>query len=171
MLEQAIAPWYDNLKATTAGPWAVPASQTSPDSVPFPLQFVSIEACTLFCLHWTSQLLILEARRTLYSHLSLSHLPKHPDPNTLLAQMTEYASLICRSVQFCTQGVSYAATENMFLPLFTVASYYMRQGDEERKQWCLGAFAKIAVEQKIGFAAEMLDLVERRVVVQEAFTF
>jgi hypothetical protein len=171
MLEQVIAPWYERLKATTAGPWAVPASQIIPDSVPFPLKFVSIEACTLYCLHWTSQLLILEARRTLYSHLSHSQLPQYSDHNTMLAQMTEYASLICRSVQFCTQGASYAATENMFLPLFTVASYYMRQGDEERKQWCLGAFTKIAVEQKIGFAAEMLDLVERRIVVQEAFTF
>jgi hypothetical protein len=171
MLEQAISPWYDHLKATTTGPWAVPATQVSADSVPFPLQFVSIEACTLFCLHWTAQLLILEARRTLYSHLPLSHIPKHPAPNTLLAQMTEYASFICRSVQFGTQGRSYAATENMFLPLLTAASYYMRQGDEDRKNWCVGAFAKIAVEQKIGYAAEMLDLVEQRVLRQEPYPF
>jgi len=171
LLEQAIAPWYEHLKATTTGPWTVPATQISADSVPFPLQFISVEACTLFCLHWTSQLLILEARRTLYSHLPLSRVPEHPASNTLLAQMTEYASLICRSVQFCTQGRSYAATENMFLPLFTAASYYMRQGDEDRKNWCVGAFTKIAVEQKIGYAAEMLDLVEQRVVDQEAYTF
>ena len=59
----------------------------------------------------------------------------------------------------------------MFLPLFTAASYYMRQGDEDRKNWCVGAFTKIAVEQKIGYAAEMLDLVEQRVVDQEAYTF
>jgi hypothetical protein len=170
MLEQVIAPWYEHLKATTAGPWAVPAAQVSADSVPFPLQFVSIEACTLFCLHWTTQLLLLEARRTVYSHLPLSHVPKHPASGTLLAQMVEYASLICRSVQFCTEGKSYAAAENIFLPLFTAASYYARQGDEDRKRWCVGAFSKIAMEQKIGYAAEMLDLLERKVVVQQAYT-
>jgi hypothetical protein len=170
-LERSISPWYKILKASTTGPWTVPAAHTTVDSVPFPLQFVSIEACTLFCIHWTSQLLILEARQSLYSHLPHSLVPEHPPLNTLLPQIAEYASLICRSVQFCTQGASYASTENMFLPLFTTAGYYKRHGDEERYQWCVGAFSKIAVEQKIGYAAEMLEVVERRVIVQEAYSF
>ncbi|KAF2245661.1 hypothetical protein BU26DRAFT_508284 [Trematosphaeria pertusa] len=162
-LEQSLAPWSELLKANTPGPWTFPAAQISADSVPFPLQFVSIEVCTLFCLHWASQLLILDARHALHAHLPLSEIPEHPSPATLLPQMTEYASLICRSIQFCTQNTSFASTENMFLPLFVVASYYMRNGDEDRMKWCVGAFSRIASEQKIGYAIEKLDLTERRV--------
>ncbi|KAF2683984.1 hypothetical protein K458DRAFT_389207 [Lentithecium fluviatile CBS 122367] len=169
-LEQYLSPWSERLKATIQGPWTPPVAQVGADSVPFPLQFVSIEACTLYCLYWTSQLLLLEARQIIYPYLP-AVISRHPESHTLQPQMTEYASFICRSVQFSTQDASYATTENMFLPLFIAASYYKRQGDEERRRWCMGEFTKIAVQQKIGFAAEMLDFVEQRLIVQEAYTF
>lgn len=159
-LEQSIAPWHEVVKANAPGPWTFPAAQISADSVPFPLQFVSIEACTLYCLYWISQLLILEARQALYAHLPLAEIPEHPAPATLPPQMTEYASLVCRSVQFCTQSTSFASTENMFFPLYVVAGYYMRQGDEERMKWCVGAFSRISQEQKIGYAVERFSLDE-----------
>lgn len=149
LLETSLAPWHETLKATIPGPWTLPAAQTSVNSVPFPLQFVSIEACFLYCLHWTCQLLILDARNTL---LAAPELP---------GQIAEYASLICRSVQFCAQSTSFASTENMFLPLSVVADYYTRQGDLERRRWCVGAFAGIAEEQKIGYAVEKLGLTEQ----------
>lgn len=161
-LEQSVAPWCEHLKTHVPGPWTFPAAQISEDSVPFPLQFVSIEACMLYCLHWASQLLMLEARQALYSHLPLSEIPDQPAPASLPPQMTEYASLVCRSIQFCTSNTSFAATENMLLPLYIVSSYYMRQGDEDRMKWCVGAFSRIAQEQKIGYAIEKFDLEERR---------
>jgi hypothetical protein len=158
-LEQTLAPWQETFKTSIPGPWTFPTALISAESVPFPLQFVSIEACTLHCLHWTSQLLILDAR-----YMLLSLLPSHmhhalPTPD-LQPQTQEYASLICRSVQFCTKGTSFASAENMFLPLHVVASYYARAGDHERKRWCLGASVRIAEEQKIGFAPDRVALLE-----------
>lgn len=154
-LQLSITPWYETVKASVAGAWTFPAAQISPDSVPFPLQFISIEACILYNLYWMSQLLILDTKRTLNSFMSSSHVAASPTDS---AQIAEYASLICRSAQFCTHGRSYAATENIFTPLFTVAAYYRRQGDEERMRWCVRAFERIAEEQKIGFAMERVDL-------------
>ncbi|KAJ4289158.1 hypothetical protein N0V90_011500 [Kalmusia sp. IMI 367209] len=163
-LEQSITPWYELLQSNMSSPWTFPAAQVSADSVPFPLQFISIEACTNYCLYWISQLLILEARQILYKHLPLSETPNYATPAALQPRMSEYASLVCRSVQYCTQNTSFAATENMFLPLDVVSSYYMRQGDQDRMQWCVGAFARISQEQKIGFVSEKLNLDDMRVV-------
>jgi hypothetical protein len=158
VLEQAVAPWYETLKSSVHGPWTFPTAQVNADGVPFPLQFISIEVCTLYCLYWTSQLLILDARNSLNAQLPLNQVSDQ-SALELPGKISEYASLICRSVQFCTQNNSFASSENMFLPLYAVASYYMRQGDEDRTTWCVGAFAKIAEEQKIGYSPERLDLV------------
>lgn len=145
-MERSLAGWYETLKANVPGPWTFPAAQVSATSVPFPLQFQSIEACSLYSLYWMAQLLILETRYTLASQ-SLEQ----------LAQMNEYASLVCRSVQFCTQGRSFASTENIITPLIVVGSYYCRQGDQDRMQWCIGAFARIAEEQKIAYSIDKLN--------------
>jgi hypothetical protein len=150
-LEHSITPWYEQLKASAPGPWTFPTAQVSAHSVPFPLQFVSIEVCTLYCLHWASQLLILEARESLTSNLALAEEFPNAATATFAPQMTEYASLVCRSIQFCAEGKSYAAMENIMLPLFVVTSYYMRRGDEDRMRWCVGAFERITQEQKIRF--------------------
>lgn len=87
-------------------------------------------------------------------------MPAHPAPSTLTPQITEYASLICRSVQFCTLGTSFAAAENVILPLWVVASYYLRKGDEERMNWCVDAFKRISVEHRVGYALEQLGVEE-----------
>lgn len=160
-LERVIAPWYELLRSSMSSPWTFPAAQVSADSVPFPLQFTSIEACTNFCLYWTSQLLILEARQVLYARLPLSEIPEH---TALQPRISEYASLVCRSVQYCAHNTSYAATENMFLPLDVVASYYSRQGDHDRTNWCISAFSRMSQEHKIGFASKKLDPVDVRIV-------
>ncbi|KAF2109848.1 hypothetical protein BDV96DRAFT_668810 [Lophiotrema nucula] len=152
-LEASLAVWHESLKANTLGPWTFPTAQSTTEGVPFPLQFSSIEVCTLYSLHWMCQLLILDARSAL-----LACLPLAPIPTSLAAQLSEYASLICRSVQFCTSNTSYAAAENMFLPLFVTASYYSRTGDFDRMKWCVSCFTKIAQEQKIGFSIERIDL-------------
>lgn len=158
-IEHAMIPWYEQLKASNPGAWTFPTAQTGgADSVPFPLQFVSIEICTLYCMHWSSQLLLLEARQILNAHLPLSELPNQPTTSTLAPQIAEYASLICRSVQYCTEKKSFAATENMFFPLYTVAGFYRRRSDEQRLNWCKGAFARIAAQQKIGYAVDLLHL-------------
>ncbi|KAF2658208.1 hypothetical protein K491DRAFT_289968 [Lophiostoma macrostomum CBS 122681] len=159
-LEHAVQVWYDTLKSGVHGPWTFPTAQVGTDRVPFPLQFISIEVCTLYCLYWTSQLLILDARNALIAQPPLNRTPDQSSLE-LPVKISEYASLICRSVQFCTQNHSFASSENIFLPLHAVASYYTRQGDEDRTKWCLGAFAKIAEEQKIGYSPERLDLVNR----------
>ncbi|KAL5439887.1 hypothetical protein PMIN06_009827 [Paraphaeosphaeria minitans] len=155
-LEQVIAPWYELLQSSISTPWTLPAAQASADSVPFPLQFTSIEACTNYCLYWISQLLLLEARQTLYARL-----PPHsqtPELAGLQPRIAEYASLVCRSVQYCAHGTSYAATENMFLPLHVVAGYYVRQGDRERTGWCVAAFARMSREHRIRFGSEMVEV-------------
>ncbi|KAF2870796.1 hypothetical protein BDV95DRAFT_68581 [Massariosphaeria phaeospora] len=166
-LEQYLAPWYETVKASMPGPWTLPAAQISADSVPFPLHFMSIEVCTLYVLHWASQLLILEARYVLSTHLPAHHGASASNstatPQDLSAQMSEYASLICRSVQFCAHDTSFAATENIFFPLSVVACFYMRRGDDGRLKWCVAAFRRIAEEQKIGYGSEKLELAERRV--------
>ncbi|KAK7180953.1 hypothetical protein DPSP01_005001 [Paraphaeosphaeria sporulosa] len=159
-LEQAIAPWYELLQSSMSTPWTFPAAQVSTDSVPFPLQFTSIEACTNYCLYWISQLLILEARQMVYARLPPSEIPEH---NTLQPRISEYASLVCRSVQYCAHNTSYAATENMFLPLDVVSSYYVRQGDHERVSWCISAFARMSLEHKIGFAKKKMEMVGVRI--------
>jgi hypothetical protein len=154
-LEQTLATWYETVKDNVAGPWTYPAAQINAESVLFPMQFLSIEACTLYCLYWTSQLLVLDARRSLlycFAPGELSDLP----PVNISSRISEYASLICRSVQFCTHETSFAATENMFFPLYVVSMYYARQGDEERTKWCQSVFVRIAEEQKIGYAVEAL---------------
>ena len=153
-LEHSITAWYERLRSSTPGPWTFPTAQPRSDSVPFPLQFASIEVCALYCLHWSSQLLILEARQSLNSHLLRSQVPDHPSLATFAAKTAEYASLVCRSVQFCAQGRSYASTDNITFPLVTVLSYYMQRGDEDRMRWCMGAFTRISEEQKIGYALE-----------------
>lgn len=162
-LDQALTLWYESVKSSIASPWTLPsASSPQPDAVPFPLQFSSLEACTIYTLYWASQLLLLDSLTTLLTHPSTAcaSLPTVlPDPSSL----SEYASLICRSVEFCTAGRSFAASENMFLPLFVVAGFYQRRGDRERKEWCVRAFERIAGEQKIGFAIERIDF-ERGVV-------
>ncbi|CAI6334143.1 unnamed protein product [Periconia digitata] len=158
-LEHAMVPWYEQLKASSPGAWTFPTAQTgSADSVPFPLQFVSIETCTLYCLHWSSQLLILEARQVLNLYLPPSEFANQPSTAVLLPQLAEYASLICRSVQFCTENRSFAASENMFLPLYAVAGFYQRQNDEKRMKWCAGAFTRVAAQQKIGYAVGHFNL-------------
>lgn len=139
------------------GPWTSSASTASPANVPFPLQFNCIEACTVYNLYWASQLLILDARCVLHSDLPVHQAPEIASLN-LRARLSEYASLICRSVQFCTSKTSFAAAECMFLPLFVTASYYMRIGDEDRMKWCVNSFTCIAREHKIGFSIERLDL-------------
>ena len=158
-LENSLAAWYEMLKSTLARPWTFSAAQANSDSVPFPLQFTSIEACTNYCLYWSSQLLLLEARQMLYSCMSVTDIPEQPVPSTLPTQMSEYASLVCRSIQFCTSNTSFAATENLYLPLDVVTGYYLRQGDHDRMNWCVGAFSRISYQQKIGYAVEKLDLV------------
>lgn len=159
-LEHALQPWEQRLKASMPGPWTFPQAQSGPDMVPFPLQFLSIETCTLFNLHWLSQLLLHETRHRLLRHVpdlaaTTTNPAVFPDPAT-----SEFASLICRSVQFCTAGKAFASAENMFLPLRVVAGFYIRCGDEERTRWCFAAFERIAAEQKIGFSAEMFGLGE-----------
>lgn len=163
-LGQRIAQWYDTVRTLLPGPWTLPAAQTSPSRVPFPLHFLSIDVCTLYSLYWTSQLLLLDAKHSLYtmpasprSKSSYLSSPPPTDPS-LPAQIAEYASLICRSVQFCTQGTSFAATENMLMPLCVVMMFYKRQGDEERAGWCVGALQKMAEEQRVGFAVELLGM-------------
>jgi hypothetical protein len=160
-LEQIITPWYELLQQNMSGPWTFPAAQVSADSVPFPLQFISIEACTNYCLYWISQLLILEARRLLYARLPRSEIPEH---SPLQPRISEYASLVCRSVQYCAHNTSYAATENMFMPLDVVSSYYVRQGDHDRMNWCISAFARMSQEHKIGFASKKMNLINMRIV-------
>lgn len=155
IVEKNLAPWHESLKANTPGPWTFPTAVTGPNSVPFPLQFAGIEACALHCLHWTSQLLILDARNILTSLYPQSHLPV--PAQDMQAQISEYASLICRSIQFCTQDASFAAAECIFLPLTVVKSYYGRVGDVERKKFCQGQFFRISEEQRIGFSIEMLE--------------
>ncbi|KAF2450295.1 hypothetical protein P171DRAFT_438966 [Karstenula rhodostoma CBS 690.94] len=155
-IEQILAPWYELLQSSIPSPWTSPAAQASADSVPFPLQFTSIEACTNYCLYWTSQLLILEARQMLHARLPRSDFPEHA---ALQPRISEYASLVCRSVQYCASNTSYAATENMFMPLHVVSSYYVRRGDHDRVNWCRGAFARMEQEHKIGFASRRLHLV------------
>jgi hypothetical protein len=155
ILEKTLAPWHETFKTNTPGPWTFPAAVTSPGSVPFPLQFVSIEACTLHCLHWASQLLILDARNILTSLFPM-HRPSIPTPD-IQSQICEYASLICRSIQFCTTDASFASAECIFLPLFIVKSYYGRVGDRDRKRWCQGQFFRISEEQRIGFSIERLE--------------
>ncbi|KAF1976521.1 hypothetical protein BU23DRAFT_28759 [Bimuria novae-zelandiae CBS 107.79] len=157
-LEQSIAPWYELLQSSITGPWTIPGAQTSADSVSFPLQFISIEASTNYCLYWISQLLILEARQILYAQLPITEIPDYTGPDTLQPRISEYASLVCRSVQYCTHNTSFAATENMLMPLDVVSSYYMRQGDRERLNWCIGAFARISHEHRIAYAAEKFNL-------------
>ncbi|PVI01852.1 hypothetical protein DM02DRAFT_670985 [Periconia macrospinosa] len=157
-LEHAMIPWYEQLKANNPGAWTFPTAQTGAASVPFPLQFVSIETCTLYCLHWSSQLLILEARQMLNPHLPPSELPNQPTSSALVPQIAEYASLICRSFQYCTENKSFAATENMFFPLYTVANFYRRQSDGKRMKWCAAAFNRIAAEQRIGYASGQFNL-------------
>ncbi|KAF2010347.1 hypothetical protein BU24DRAFT_56736 [Aaosphaeria arxii CBS 175.79] len=159
VLEQTMFSWYENVKATIAGAWTFPTAQTGRDVVPFPLQFISIEACTIYNLYWMSQLLILDTRRSLLSSIPTHHIPPyhtHPDP----VQIAEYASLICRSFQFCTQNRSFAATENMLTPIFMVAAFYKRQGDTERLRWCVRNLERIADEQKIGFPGELVNYAE-----------
>lgn len=163
-LEHLIASWYELLQSSMNRPWTFSAAQASKDSVPFPLQFVSIEACTNYCLYWISQLLILEARQMLYARLPLHDIPEYGSPETLHARVVEYASLICRSVQFCTHGTSFAATENMLLPLDVVTSYYMRQGDQDRMDWCTSALSRISHEHKIAYGSEKFNLSNMRVV-------
>lgn len=163
-LEQSIASWYELLQGSMARPWTFPAAQASADSVPFPLQFISIEACTNYCLYWVSQLLILEARQGLYVQLPASQVPEYFSPDAIQPRISEYASLVCRSVQYCTQNTSFAATENMFFPLDVVSSYYMRKGDHDRINWCIGAFARILREQKIGYATGKFNLASPRTV-------
>lgn len=153
-LEQVIAHWYELLQSTISTPWTLPAAQASVDSVAFPLQFTSIEACTNYALYWISQLLILEARQMLYARLPRTEIPEHA---ALQPRISEYASLVCRSVQYCAQNTCYAATENMFLPLDVVSGYYMRRGDRERLNWCMGAFARMSREHRIGFARKEVD--------------
>ncbi|KAL1608547.1 hypothetical protein SLS60_003489 [Paraconiothyrium brasiliense] len=160
-LERSITPWYELLQSSMSGPWTFPAAQVNADSVPFPLQFISIEACTNYCLYWMSQLLILEARQILYMRLPQSDVP---DYRALQPRISEYASLVCRSVQYCATNTSFAATENMLLPLDVVSSFYLRQGDHDRMNWCISAFARISREHKIGFASQKLDMADMRIV-------
>jgi hypothetical protein len=157
-LEQNLKQWYETLRSQVPGPWTLPAAQTSPSRVPFPLHFLSIEVCTLFSLYWTTQVLLLDAKHTIYTSAASSSSSPMPSDASLPTQISEYASLVCRSVQFCTQGTSFAATENMLMPLCVVVGFYMRQGDEERAGWCVGAFRRISEEQRIGFAVETLGL-------------
>ncbi|PSN70601.1 hypothetical protein BS50DRAFT_264546 [Corynespora cassiicola Philippines] len=161
-MEQALSSWYDRVKANMPGPWTVPATVVGADSVPYPLQFASVEVCTVYCLYWTSQVLILDTRNSLYSQVPRSELSELP-ASDLSSQMAEYASLICRSVQFCTQNTSFATTENILVPLFVVTSFYSRQGDEERTQWCMNAFARISQSHKLSFATAKLDLAEQKI--------
>lgn len=163
-LESLITSWYELLQSNMTGPWIFPAAQASTDSVPFPLQFVSIEACTNYCLYWISQLLILEARQLLYTRLPIHSIPDYGRSETLYPRILEYASLVCRSVQFCTHGTSFAATENMLLPLDIVTSYYMRQGDQHRMDWCISALSRISHEHKIAYASDKFNLSNTRVV-------
>lgn len=156
-LEQSIAVWYEHLQSSTPGPWTLPAAQVSPDSVPFPLQFISIEACTNYALYWTTQLLTLEARQILYSRLPRSEVPDGAS-DSLQPRMSEYASLVCRSVQYCAEHTSFAAAENMFLPLDVVSGFYGRRGDHERVNWCFNAFARVSREQKLGFAPKKMGV-------------
>ncbi|KAF2004606.1 hypothetical protein P154DRAFT_35053 [Amniculicola lignicola CBS 123094] len=155
-VEHSLANWYTTLKASAPGAWTFPASQVSPGSVPFPLQFNTIEACTLYNLFWASQLLVLEARATLFAYLPTSAIADLP-PIEPQSQLAEYASLICRSVQYCTSNTSFAATENMFVPLGLVAGYYQRQADGDRTKWCVSAFSRIAREHKIVYVAERVQ--------------
>jgi hypothetical protein len=157
-LEHNLKQWYETLRSQVPGPWTLPAAQTSPSRVPFPLHFYSIEVCTLFSLYWTTQLLLLDARYTVYNSTALSSSSPMPSASSVPAQMSEYASLICRSVQFCTLGTSFAATENMLMPLCVVVGFYKRQNDVERAGWCVGALRRISEEQRIGFAVEALGL-------------
>ncbi|KAF2732158.1 hypothetical protein EJ04DRAFT_554273 [Polyplosphaeria fusca] len=154
VLEQSLAPWYESLKTNMHGPWTFQNAHVSAEGVPYPLQFVSIEVCTLYNLHWMSQLLLLEAESTLLSHL------QNPVPAHLHPQIFEYSSMICRSVQYCTSNTSFAAAESMFLPLFAVTSYYARVRDEERMKWCVSCFTRISQEQRIGFSFERLNFAE-----------
>jgi hypothetical protein len=155
ILDKTLAPWNDSLRSNIPGPWTFPAAITSPGSVPFPLQYVSVEACTLHCLHWASQLLIHDARHILTLLLSPHQIPV--PTQDVPSQLAEYASLICRSIQFCTKGSSFASSECIFLPLSVAKSYYARTGDIDRKRWCQGAFYRISEEQKIGFSPERLE--------------
>lgn len=157
-LEQNLKQWYETLRSQVPGPWTLPAAQTSPSRVPFPLHFLSIEVCTLFSLYWTTQVLLLDAKHKVYTSSALSSSSPLPLDASLPAQVSEYASLICRSVQFCTQGTSFAATENMLMPLCVVIGFYKRQGDAERAGWCVGALRRISEEQRIGFAVETMGL-------------
>ncbi|KAH7128794.1 hypothetical protein B0J11DRAFT_567341 [Dendryphion nanum] len=150
-LATTLSTWHESLKQTIhhPRPWIPPSSpQTnlSPTSVPFPLHFPSIQSCTLHVLYWTSQLLLLDAQARLLSHTPLLG-AQAPD----LKSMQKYAESVCRSVQFCTRGRSFAAAENVFLPLSVVAGWYERTGDEERRGWCVRALEGIAGEQGIGF--------------------
>ncbi|KAF2265957.1 hypothetical protein CC78DRAFT_169498 [Lojkania enalia] len=160
-LEQSLSSWHETLKSNTLGPWTFQTAQRvlTEDGVPYPLQFTSIEVCTLHNLYWMSQLLLLETRSILISLLPPHQTPEPPSPN-ISAQIAEYASFICRSVQFCTSNTSFAATENIFLPLFITASHYSRIGDVERMKWSVACFRRIAKEQKIGFSIDKLNLSE-----------
>lgn len=161
-IEQSIVPWYELLQSSGTGPLPSPAAQASTHSIASPLQFVSIEGCTNYCLYWISQLLILEARQMLYTKLPTTH---GSSPEVLELRMSEYASLVCRSVQYCTHNTSFATTENMFLPLDILSGYFMRRGDESRIGWCLEAFARISREQKIVYVPEKFKLASKRAVL------
>ncbi|KAF2744405.1 hypothetical protein M011DRAFT_172541 [Sporormia fimetaria CBS 119925] len=154
-LEQALAPWVSTLKATVTGPWAKEKASSNVYAIPFPLKFASYEACMLYCLYWTSQLLIVDAQLTLLSLLPAGH--THFSREQYQLSASGYADLICRSVPFCTKETSYAITENIFVPLTVVARYYERQRDVDRTRWCLAAFARITEEQRIGFAPDFLQ--------------
>ncbi|KAF2193218.1 hypothetical protein K469DRAFT_286385 [Zopfia rhizophila CBS 207.26] len=171
-LERDLHPWEESIRTDFPGPWVYTHAQSGPEVVPFPLQFVSIEVCTLYNLHWVSQLLIHSTRHQFLSHLPLSRITEmlempevspFPSSSAQPDQVSEFASLICRSVQFCTSMASFASVENMFLPLYVTASYYTKIGDEGRARWCVAAFARIAAEQRIGFGGEKLDLAQGKV--------
>jgi hypothetical protein len=166
-LEAALAIWYDTLKANVAGPWTFPTAQISAGSVPFPLQFNSVEACSSYCLYWASQLLILETKESLTSRLPSQKIPVDLCIADLSSQMQEYASLVCRSIQFCTQNMSFASAENMFLPLSLTKGFYQRRGDVDRHQWCISVFNRIGDEQKILYAPEVLPPHEQRAYLQD----
>ena len=161
-LESNIIKWHDKLLAVYPGPWTLPTAQSSPSRVPFPLHFLSIEVCALFSYYWVSQLLLLQARHSIYA--SSNPHGREPSPHrssaelSLPAQIAEYASLICRSVQFCTQGTSFAATENMLWPLCLVYRFYKWQGDHERMSWCVKAVERMGEEQRISFMSGIMSM-------------
>lgn len=163
-IEQEIITWYESVTATIPAPIEYANLPTPPATgeellekvgtqydalFPNPLHFASVEVAILHILYWVVQLLVHDTRKQL-----LKHLPSGAHSKQLLEdQSLVFASLVCRSVHFCSSDTSTVSVEELYMPLFVCVNYYARIGDEEKMRWGVELFERF--ERERGFKMGM----------------